>query len=211
MPHKKKLKESIKILISAIFALLTLGTVVFSYIEGWSLIDSFYFVSMTATTVGYGDFIPTHPISKIITVIYSLTIIPFILYAFTVIAKFEVEKVHKQISGIQRKQLVQETEIEKTERKIREQKKLIKEQQEILDKQDAKLKKQVKITKEQEEDLEGQEKTLKKAVKEIKEHDEEIEGQEKKLKKAVKIIKEHDVELDVVEEVVEEEIAKKLK
>lgn len=154
MPNKK-LKEQIKLLIAAVFSLLALGTVAFSALEGWNLVDSFYFVSMTATTVGYGDFIPTHTLSKIITVIYSLAIVPFILYAFTVIAKYEVERVHRQITGIQRKQLEQETEIEKTERRIREQKKLIKEQQEVLDKQTAQLKKQVRINKEQDEELEA--------------------------------------------------------
>ena len=41
MAHKKKLKDSIKLLVAAIFALLTLGTALFSWLEGWNLIDSF--------------------------------------------------------------------------------------------------------------------------------------------------------------------------
>jgi len=189
MPYRKKLTSSIKLLIIAILTLLLTGTLVFSWLEGWSLIDSFYFVTMTATTVGYGDLFPTHTLTKIITIIYSIMIIPFILYAFTVIAKYEVERVGRQITGIQRKQLEQETEIEKTERRLREQKKLMKEQQEILDKQERKIKKQSDINKEQEEYLEGQEKEIKKAVKEIKEHDKE---------------------LDVVEDIVEDQIIKDL-
>ncbi len=190
MAQTKKLKESIKLLITAIFALLALGTVVFSYIEGWNLVDSFYFVTMTATTVGYGDFTPTHALSKIITVIYSLAIIPFILYAFTAIAKYEVERVNKQIHGIALKQKENKEEIEKAERKLRDQKQLMKEQEEILEKQEKQLKKQVVINKEQEEELEGHQKKIRKAEKELKEHDEELE---------------------VVEEVVEEQIAKKIK
>ena len=154
MPHQKQLKNSITLLMIAITSLLAIGTLVFSLLENWSLIDSFYFVSMTATTVGYGDFIPSHTLSKIITVFYSLAIIPFILYAFTIIAKFEVERVSRQVHGIQRKQLEQEDEIEKTERKIKEQKRLMKEQQEILEKQEKQIKKQTKINKEQEEELE---------------------------------------------------------
>lgn len=175
MPHKKQLTENIKLLFSAIFALLSFGTVLFHILEGWSLTDSFYFVAMTATTVGYGDFFPTHTLSKIITVFYSLTIIPFILYAFTIIAKFEIERVNQQIHGIERKQKEQEEEIEKTERRIRDQKRLIKEQEEILEEQQKKLKKQEKITKEQQVELEGHQETIKKQEKEIKEHGEELE------------------------------------
>ncbi len=190
MPHRKQLKESIKLLATAIFALLALGTVVFAYLEGWTLIDSFYFVTMTATTVGYGDFAPTHTLSKIITIIYSLAIVPFVLYAFTVIAKFEVERVNHQISGIQRKQLEQETEMEKAERRIREQKRQIQEQQEKIERQESKIRQQTKINKEQEE---------------------ELEGHQKKIKKAEKELKEHDVELEVVEDIVEDQITKEIK
>ncbi|MBN2096551.1 hypothetical protein JW752_04120 [Candidatus Peregrinibacteria bacterium] len=192
--HKKRLKENIKLMAIAIMALLSLGTVAFSILEGWNLVDSFYFVAMTATTVGYGDFTPTHTLSKIITVFYSLMIIPIILYGFSVLAKYEVERVYRKIGGLERQQQEQEDEIEKTERRIQEQKRLIKEQQEILKKQESQLKKQTKINKEQEEELEGHQRKIKKQEKEIKEHDEELEVVE-----------------DVVEDVVEETLAKKAK
>ncbi len=190
MPHRKKLKENFKLLIIAIIAMLALGTVLFSILEGWSPIDSFYFVAMTATTVGYGDFTPTHTLSKIITVAYSLTIIPIILYAFTAIAKYEVERVNRQIHGIERKQKEQGEEIEKSERKIQAQKQQIRDQEEILGKQDKKIEKEVKINLEQSEELEGHKKKIKSQEKELKEHDEELE---------------------VVEEIVEEVAEKELK
>lgn len=174
MPHKKQLKENFTLLFTGIFAMLAMGTVLFSILEGWSAIDSFYFVAMTATTVGYGDFFPTHTLSKIITVFYSLAIIPIILYAFTAIAKFEVEKVNRQIHGIEKKQREQESEIEKAERRIQEQKRLIKQQEEEIEKQEKKLKKQEKVTKEQQEELEGHGKEIKKQEKEIKKQDEEL-------------------------------------
>lgn len=174
MPQKK-LKESIKLLMIAIAAALAVGTVMFHFLEGWSYIDSFYFVSMTATTVGYGDFTPTHTLSKIITVVYSLAIIPLIIYAFSVIAKYEVERVYRQVHGIARKQQEQEEEIEKTERKVRIQKHILKEQEEELKKQEGELKKQKNINKEQEEELEGHQKKIKNVVKEVKEQEEELE------------------------------------
>ena len=190
MPQTRQLKESIMMLMLAIFALLFMGTVIFHVLEGWSVVDSFYFVTMTATTVGYGDFTPTHTLSKIITIFYSLTIIPFILYAFTAIAKFEVERVYQQIHGIERKQQEQETELEKTEQKLEINKRLLKEQQELIRKQEKELKKQEKVSREQEEELVGHQKKIKKAEKEIKEQEEE---------------------LGVVENIVEDQIAKELK
>jgi len=190
LAHEKDLKGNIFLLMLAIVSLLLFGTIIFHNLEGWSFLDSFYFVSMTATTVGYGDFHPTHALSKIITVFYSLTIVPFILYGFTIIAKYEVERVYRQIHGIEKKQKEQESELEKTERKLEINKRLLKEQQELLDKQTRDLKKQ-KMTSE----LQGQ----------------ELEGHQKKIKKAEKELKEHGEELEVVEDIVEDQIAKELK
>lgn len=204
MPYRKKLKESIILLIVTIIALLLFGTIVFHYLEGWSFINSFYFVSMTATTVGYGDFTPTHSLSKIITVCYSLTIVPFILYAFTVIAKFEVDRFGSQMHGIKRKQKEQETELEKAERKLSENKRLLKEQQKLINKQEKELKKQGKVSREQKEELVGHQKKIKKAVKDIKETEKELKDTEKEVKK-------HGEELEVVEDIVEDQIAKELK
>lgn len=39
--------------------------------EKWSVIDSFYFAFITATTVGYGDFHPSHSRSKIFAVLIA--------------------------------------------------------------------------------------------------------------------------------------------
>lgn len=57
--------------IAAIMAvLLVLGTLFYSRVEGWSLLDSFYFSVITLATVGYGDFAPRTPFGKLFTVLY---------------------------------------------------------------------------------------------------------------------------------------------
>lgn len=72
--------------------LLTSSTIFYHKIEHWKIIDSLYFSVMTMATVGYGDFVPTHNISKIFTIIYTfLSIGTFV--AFTAkIVQFTLQK-----------------------------------------------------------------------------------------------------------------------
>jgi voltage-gated potassium channel len=50
--------------------LLFTGTVSYHLIEEWSIVDSLYFTTMTVTTVGYGDLVPTTDASKLFTVFF---------------------------------------------------------------------------------------------------------------------------------------------
>lgn len=49
------------------------GSLFYSAIEGWSLVDSLYFCVMTMTTIGYGDLVPSSDFSKIFTVLYAFS------------------------------------------------------------------------------------------------------------------------------------------
>ena len=48
------------------------GAAVYGHLEGWSPMDSCYFLMVTICTVGYGDIVPTNPMSKCFTCIYAL-------------------------------------------------------------------------------------------------------------------------------------------
>jgi hypothetical protein len=52
--------------------LLVGGTLFYSFVEGWSALDSLYFSVVTLTTVGYGDLAPKTAAGKIFTIIYLL-------------------------------------------------------------------------------------------------------------------------------------------
>lgn len=72
--------------------LLSAGTAYYHQAEGWSYVDSFYFSTMTLTTIGYGDLVPTTDTSKIVTSIYSIVGIGIILYLATSIALSYINK-----------------------------------------------------------------------------------------------------------------------
>jgi voltage-gated potassium channel len=74
-------KESRPVFIWAASALLV-GTIVFHYLEGWSLLDSLYFSVITLATVGYGDLTPTTPIAKIFTIVYVINGLSILLALF---------------------------------------------------------------------------------------------------------------------------------
>jgi voltage-gated potassium channel Kch len=64
-------QASRSILITAAW-LLVAGTIIFMILEGFSPIDSFYYSFITLATIGYGDFLPSTELSKLVTVAYSI-------------------------------------------------------------------------------------------------------------------------------------------
>ena len=48
------------------------GCTAYYLFEGWAPLDTCYFLTVTATTVGYGDFSPTSPLAKLFTCGYAL-------------------------------------------------------------------------------------------------------------------------------------------
>lgn len=61
---------SFRLLAGLTVSLLLVGTWVFHQVEGWTYLDSFYFSAISLATVGYGDFAPTTPAGKLLTVFY---------------------------------------------------------------------------------------------------------------------------------------------
>ena len=93
-----------------VFIMVTLlgsGTFIYSYLEGWSLVDGFYFTAVTLTTIGYGDLVPTTDLSKIVTVVFALSGVAIFLYALSIIAYAYIK------TGIERGQQFEQAELQK--------------------------------------------------------------------------------------------------
>ena len=56
----------------SIITLLASATIFYTLVEGWSVLDSLYFAVVTGLTIGYGDLVPQHAISKVFTMFYAL-------------------------------------------------------------------------------------------------------------------------------------------
>ncbi len=82
--------------------LLILGTVFYSFQEGWSYIDSLYFSVVTLTTVGYGDLHPTTTASKMFTVLYIFIGVGLGFYILSALAKSFIEGRDKRIRRIEK-------------------------------------------------------------------------------------------------------------
>ena len=70
-----------------------IGVILFRWLEGWSWIDSFYFVIITLTTIGYGDFTPSTPLTKLITIFYGINGIVVLLAFFDIIRRYRTLKI----------------------------------------------------------------------------------------------------------------------
>jgi len=84
MNHERSLLISAFV---SLFVLLAAGTALFTRIEGWTVVDSFYFTGMTMLTVGYGDITPHTQTGKITAVLFAFVAVGIALYAVNLIAR----------------------------------------------------------------------------------------------------------------------------
>lgn len=87
-----KLKLHALSVIIFFMGLLFLGIYVYHSVEGWNYVDSAYFLVITATTIGYGDFVPITTLGKIITMGYSFLGMAFVFYMISLIIHYVFDK-----------------------------------------------------------------------------------------------------------------------
>jgi len=84
------MKQHIKLLspILVFIGLIFLGSVAYQQVEGWSYVDSVYFTTITATTIGYGDLVPKTNLGKVFTIIFSFLGIAMAFYLFSLFGRY---------------------------------------------------------------------------------------------------------------------------
>jgi voltage-gated potassium channel len=89
-------------------------TLFYHVMEGWSLLDSFYFVAITFTTIGYGDFSPTQPLTKIITIFLAFNGVAVLLMLLNEIQR--IRRVQLEEDIINRRQAEEERQRRRLEK-----------------------------------------------------------------------------------------------
>jgi hypothetical protein len=144
-----------------VVVLLGIGTIYYSFAEGWSYIDSFYFSTMTLTTIGFGDLAPTTPAARIFTSIYALFGIGIMLYILSAVIGVTIFKQGRYFDRLffpVRKIKKKEKEIEKHEKKIEK-------EEERIEKEEDKIEKYARDIKAKELEIEKEEKEIEKLKK----------------------------------------------
>lgn len=75
--------SSLRFIILAVFVAVAIGTLVFRWLEGWSILDSLYVTAQTVTTVGYGDLTPRTLAGRAFASVFMVVGVGIVLYALT--------------------------------------------------------------------------------------------------------------------------------
>lgn len=81
-----------------VILLLLGGTIFYSRVEGWTLLDSLYLSVITLTTIGYGDLYPTTAASKVFTILYIFIGLGIILAFLNAVGQRALER-HRTEDG----------------------------------------------------------------------------------------------------------------
>ncbi len=92
-PHEVRRNLMLSILLLLI--LFVVGIYFYHEFEGWSYLDTIYFMSMTITTVGFGDIVPVTEMGKIFTIFMvwiGISIAFFFIYSLAAYRESTIDK-----------------------------------------------------------------------------------------------------------------------
>lgn len=87
----------------AVCVIITISTVTFHILEGWRVLDAFYYSVVTITTVGYGDLTPTQDASKIAASVLILLAIPLMFFIIGIAADSVFNEMKRSLDAEERR------------------------------------------------------------------------------------------------------------
>lgn len=84
--------DSFRAAFAMLAVLMSIGTVFYTIVEGWSPLDSLYFAVIAAATVGFGDYTPTTDLGKVFTIVYVLIGVGLLVMILSRVAAGMVER-----------------------------------------------------------------------------------------------------------------------
>jgi voltage-gated potassium channel len=79
-------------IIISLVGIVTLGTIFFHLVEGWSWLESYFFTVITISTVGYGQLVPVTPLGMIGTTVFIFVGLGIFIVAIQQFALFHMRK-----------------------------------------------------------------------------------------------------------------------
>ncbi|MFA7717992.1 MAG: potassium channel family protein [Candidatus Absconditabacterales bacterium] len=114
--------------IAVIIIIVVIGTIAFHIVEGWNLFNSFYFTTVTMSTIGYGDMAPLTHGGKVIAIIYGFMGAPLFIgltgllfqTRFQKLIKHSIHAYHREAKEAEVLALQNEHMLQKEEKEIEE-------------------------------------------------------------------------------------------
>lgn len=78
-------------------SLLTLSTIFFHFVEGWTLFNSFYFSVVTMSTVGYGQIVPVTVLGKLGVIVLIFSGVGALAVLVQIVATDAIERRTKRV------------------------------------------------------------------------------------------------------------------
>lgn len=116
---KKFMKNVLLLEITIVLIIIVIGAFLFHYIEWYKLLDGFYFIVMTMSTIGFGDITPKTDVGKIMVMIYAFMWVPFFISISGLLLESRFNRrIKSYINKLHRELHDAETEIRGMEEKV---------------------------------------------------------------------------------------------
>ena len=81
--------------LAAFAGILAFGTVSYSWLEGWSLLDSLYFTLFSVLTIGFGDVVPS-PENRLFTAVFLLVCATMSIACVGVVGNWVLSRIQRR-------------------------------------------------------------------------------------------------------------------